>query len=163
MVRRDASVQQSQNGRTYLPRAQGLAQTERVGSRPMHTHGVANNSNISANMSATSDLPSRGSESRMGEPERLESQTDASDTRTRVQGIANDSRRSGNTSDTVRTPQDNWTKSKLPARSPKIVPREATEAREPRGCNRRTHARAEHLSRRENDHKNNGRRQKTEK
>ena len=75
-------------------------------------------------------------------------------------GVANNLSISVNTSDTVRTPQDNWTKSKLPARSPKIAPGETTEVREPRGCIGRAHARAEHLSQYENDDKNNGRRQK---
>ena len=153
MVRRDTSIQaqQSQNRRSYLPGAQGLAQTKRMGSRRTHTHGVANNSNRSVNTSATPALPVKGAELHG----RVRGSKAKQTRRTPAQGIANDSRRSANTSDTVITPQDDWTKSKLPARSPKLR-QEKPETWESSECIGRTHARAEHLSRLKNGYKSNG-------
>ena len=68
-------------------------------------------------------LPARGAKSPVAD-DPLEAQNRAETrklngriSRARAQGIANVSRRSVNMSDTVRTPQDNWTRSNLPATS----------------------------------------------
>ena len=64
---------------------------------------IASNLNAPANLSVRSNLPPC-----VGEPKRLESQMDSSDTCTCMQGVTSDLRRSANMSDMVRNPQNNW-------------------------------------------------------
>jgi len=84
------------------------------------TASVVSNSNRPENVSATPDLSARGAELRVGKPEWLESQTDASNACTHAQRAVNDSRRSENKPERISTPQNGWTKSNLPGRKPEL-------------------------------------------
>lgn len=92
-----------------------------------HMQSTVSNSNTPANVSVTSKtpgLPARGAEPHMGEPERLESQTDMSDTCTHVQRATYDSRQPADTSECVSMPQNSLKNSNLPGASPELRPKE---------------------------------------
>ena len=76
-------------------------------------NGNSNGSRTSANTSVIPDLPANGAEPRVDDPERLESQTDASN----AQSVANDSRRPTNKSENVRRHRND--SKNLPGASPK--------------------------------------------
>ena len=88
------------------------------GQRP-HTHAVMRETQIEV----TPNLPTRSAISRMGEPKKPRDRTSTSDTRAHAQDLANDSIKSTNKPECVRTPKDGCTKSNLPVTSPECAQR----------------------------------------
>ena len=76
------------------------------------------NSNRSANASVTPNLPTRSAVRASGEPKKPRDRTDTSDTCAHAQDLANNSRRSTNKPECVRTPKGGCTKSNSPGTSP---------------------------------------------
>ena len=103
----------------------GWAREPREHGQHPHTHaqGDVGNSNRSANASVTLNLPTRSAISRMGEPKKPRDRTGALDTHAHAQDLANDSIRSTNKPERVRTPKDGCTKSNLPVTSPERAQR----------------------------------------
>ena len=90
----------------------------------VHVQDVGYKSNKPANASVKLDLPARGAEPCVGEPNRLECPTDASDVCTCVQSDVDDSRRPTNNSERVRRSQNSCKKSSSPAKPLKMCPEE---------------------------------------
>ena len=90
----------------------------------IHVQDVGNKLNKPENTSVTRDLPVNGAKLCIGAPNKLKSPADASDACTRMQSVADGSRRPADNLECVRRSQNGCKKSNLPAKSLKTRPEE---------------------------------------
>ena len=90
----------------------------------IHIQDVGNKSNMPENVSVKLDLPARGAEPCVGEPNRLECPMDTSDVCTWMQSDVDDSRRPTDDLEHIRKSRNTCKKPNLPAKSLKTRPEE---------------------------------------
>ena len=104
--------------------ADGLESCPGTQTARIHVQDVGNKLNKPENTSVTRDLPVNGAKLCIGVPNKLESPTDASDACTRMQSVADDSRRPIGNLERVRKSQNGCKRSNLPVKSLKTRPEE---------------------------------------